>query len=101
MFHGDKQKTAEYFLTQLHNFANGVRLWKWEAAVHNPEIHAAVLFLCEDAAFVEALRHRWSEIRAVRDNSNIDALIDSAPSLVDGFFEALLEYLERDKGKLE
>ena len=103
MFNGDRQPTAEFFLTQLDRFLTGVKQWDCDQ-VSYAEIQPAALFLCEDEAFQQILKRRWSAAKPTvtlpSDATHLDFALEVAHDLISGFFEALTEYMEAYKGKL-
>jgi hypothetical protein len=98
-----KSEKTDFCITQFERFLRGIRDWSCDE-VSYAEIHAASLFLCEDDEFEKILRRRWSSARPTQtlpaDATPLDFAVDVAPDLVSGFFEALIEYMETEKGKI-
>lgn len=96
MFNGDKRKLAEFCLDHFERFFSGIRR-KDNDAIDYAEVHAAALFLCEDASFEQMLRERWSKLQSYHDKppdtGSLDFLIDVAPDLLDGFFSATRDFI--------
>ncbi len=103
MFNGDRKQTAEFCLSEFETFLRGLRDWNWDKAIH-AEIHAAALFLCEDKNFEQLLRKEWEQAKTYRtlppDASHLDYAVEAAPDFIQGFFYALITYMEAYKGRL-
>ena len=95
---------AERFMAEVETFIRGLRRWDYKTAVYDAEVHIAATKLCEDPEFLACLRAEWS--RTVSANGEpvpgevLALLTDNAPDLVGGFFDAVMSYMEKDKGEL-
>lgn len=101
MMADDRSTKAEYCVEQFERFIQGVRRCDWQTAIADAEIHAAALHLCEDPDFERLLRAQWSGIAALRATSNAaatqDLLVEITPDLIQAFFYALIDYMERER----
>ena len=100
----NRVKNAERFMAEVETFIQGLRRWDWKTAVHDAEVHVAAMRLCEDPEFVAGLRAEWSRRMSAEDKpvpaELLSLLSDNAPDLVGGFLDALMHYMERDKGEI-
>lgn len=98
-------ENAERFMSEVETFIRGLRRWEWKTAVYDADVHIAVVKLCDDPEFVGRLRAEWSRTIAANPthvpDQLLDVLTDNAPDLVAGFFDALMGYMERDKGEIK
>ncbi len=91
---------VEYLLIQIERFSQDFGEWQRELHARSDEIHYAVGRLCEDDAFVEAVRQRLSAQRTSGSLSLSRFDIDDLPELLDLFFRSLVVSLEIARGKM-
>lgn len=100
----NRLENAERFMAEVETFIRGLRRRDYKTAVYDAEVHIAATKLCEDPEFLACLRAEWS--RRVSANGEsvptevLALLLDNAPELVGGFFDAVMGYMEKDKGEL-
>jgi hypothetical protein len=97
-------ENAERFMAEVDTFVRGVRRWDWKTAVYDAEVQMAAMKLCEDSEFLACLRAEWSR-RVAANGEPVPAellalLAGNAPDLIAGSFDAVISYVEKDKGEL-
>jgi hypothetical protein len=91
---------VEQFLSEVETFIRGLRRWDWKEVVYDSEVYMAALKLSEDPEFVGLLRAELSRQLAPVPAERVELVADAAPEVIAGFFDALIAYMEKEKGKL-